>query len=190
MGVLTPNMYALTRIASSLGASCSGSSSAQLAFSGISVRCFAGFTAVNSKRAAAVTSKKKRGPSDEDDPRTRAILQQLLPGSPPDQAHQPAPPSSEEEQQRHAELRRLRIRESHALKHDLSVKLKLQREALRALPERLRKLAMEPDLTPFPLNRKYLYDTPPESYLDIPAKAGGGGSSSSGGGGGSGKGGR
>ncbi len=190
MGVLSPNMYALTRIASSLGASCSGSSMTQLAFSNISVRCFAGFTAVSSKRAASVTNKKKRGASDEDDPRTRAILQQLLPGTPPDQADQPAPPLSEEEQQRHAELRRLRIHERHALKQDLSIKLRLQREALRALPERLRKLAMEPDLSPFPLNRKYLYDTPPESYLDTPVKAGGGSGSSSGGGGGSGKGGR
>lgn len=56
--------------------------------------------------------------------------------------------------------------ERHAWIRDMSAKHRLQQAAIKALPERLRKLAVEPDLTPCPLNRNFLFHTPPEAYRD------------------------
>lgn len=47
---------------------------------------------------------------------------------------------------------------------DMKVKHALQMDALRALPAALRAKAQQPDLTPYPPNRKFLFDTPPTAY--------------------------
>jgi hypothetical protein len=59
-----------------------------------------------------------------------------------------------------------RTLERHAWIKDKSVKHKLQMAAIRALPERLRLLAVQPDYSPYPLNRHFLFHSPPESYRD------------------------
>ncbi|GIL72523.1 hypothetical protein Vretimale_4261 [Volvox reticuliferus] len=68
--------------------------------------------------------------------------------------------------------------EANAWSYDMGVKFYLQQAALKALPPRLRELAMQTDHSPFPMNRTCLFDNPPESYRDpvpgtnLAAKAG------------------
>ncbi|PNH01972.1 hypothetical protein TSOC_012092 [Tetrabaena socialis] len=113
--------------------------------------------------------KKKGDPRDgpkEDGPHLQPLVALL---SSPARTELPLSPG---EQARADAYRSQQTAEYHAWIKDMTIKHKLQRAALQALPERLRVLAAQPDHTPFPPNRKYYYDTPPESYRDVPAGAG------------------
>ena len=59
------------------------------------------------------------------------------------------------------EYSRLKMGEERAWQQAMSTKLRLKREALAALPERLRAAAEVPDLEPFPLTRAMWSETPP-----------------------------
>lgn len=74
-----------------------------------------------------------------------------------------------EEQQQEAVLAAKEYRRRHNQRHkawsaDMRVKLALKLAALNALPPDLRQAAREEDLTPFPLTRHFLYDSPPDAY--------------------------
>lgn len=80
----------------------------------------------------------------------------------------------EEERQREAALRAFKERvqlfeqrqagQVAAWEKDMRMKHQLQWAALRALPAELREKALQPDTTPFPLNREFLLQTPPKAY--------------------------
>jgi hypothetical protein len=97
---------------------------------------------------------------DEGNPRLKAVLDMLTPPEVKDM------PLTAEDKARLAEYHEQWVVEGHAWIKDMTVKHKLQQAALKALPEALRRKAMLPDLTPFPPNRAYLFDTPPASYRD------------------------
>ncbi|KAG2446171.1 hypothetical protein HXX76_000765 [Chlamydomonas incerta] len=106
----------------------------------------------------------KRRPTadlDEENPRVKTMVAMLQPPEPAE-----AKPLTPAEQAAVQLFQQQRVAEHHAWVKDMSTKHKLQQAALRALPERLRVLAMQPDHTPFPLNRKFLFDSPPASYRD------------------------
>lgn len=128
----------------------------------------AGFRAANKPKGgdsqqARAKGGKGGGPKDmeEGNPRLKAVLDML---TPPELKE--LPPPSKEDKAREAKYHRLRVSEGHAWNRDMAMKHRLQQAALRALPKHLREKAMQPDLTPFPPNRKYLFDTPPEAYRD------------------------
>ncbi|KXZ42164.1 hypothetical protein GPECTOR_192g310 [Gonium pectorale] len=100
------------------------------------------------------------GGADDDNPVLKPILPLL---AQPERKHAPVREGDLEVLEAH---RQARIAEHHAWVKDMTTKFKLQRAAMKALPERLRQLAMVPDHTPFPMDRKYLFDTPPEAYRD------------------------
>jgi hypothetical protein len=62
------------------------------------------------------------------------------------------------------ELKQSRIMEEW--KQEMLVKHSLQRAAIRALTPELRMKAEEPDVSAFPPNRQYYFQSPPESYRD------------------------
>ena len=123
-----------------------------------------GFKQDNKPKAAAqrIKTGKKGAPQsmDEGNPRLKAVLDMLTPPEVKDL------PVTAEDKIRLAEYHQQWVEEGHAWIKDMATKHKLQLAALKALPEPLRRKAMQPDLTPFPPNRKYLFDTPPESYRD------------------------
>lgn len=112
--------------------------------------------------AGRMKTGKKGAPQamDEGNPRLKAVLDMLTPPEVKDL------PLTAEDKARLAEYHQQWVAEGHAWIKDMAMKHKLQQAALKALPETLRRKAMQPDLTPFPPNRKYLFDTPPESYRD------------------------
>ncbi|EIE19310.1 hypothetical protein COCSUDRAFT_58603 [Coccomyxa subellipsoidea C-169] len=59
------------------------------------------------------------------------------------------------------EYNRLKMMQHRAWQTDLSVKLKLKKAALAALPEDLRELANRPETERVPLNRQMFTHTPP-----------------------------
>ncbi|GLC72435.1 hypothetical protein PLESTF_001247200 [Pleodorina starrii] len=124
------------------------------------VRGLAGFV----KPGGDAAIQKKSGPRDgtgEGNPRLQALVELL--SSP---TRKEAPPLSKKEQDALAAHQRLVAAEARAWAEDLEVKFHLQKAALKALPPKLRELAMQPDHTPFPMNRNCLFDTPPEAYRD------------------------
>mmetsp|Transcript_672 Transcript_672/g.1758 ORF Transcript_672/g.1758 Transcript_672/m.1758 type:complete len:124 (+) Transcript_672:29-400(+) len=64
-------------------------------------------------------------------------------------------------QARAKEFSRAKMRMHREVQKDLKVKRQLMLDALAAMPEDLRKLAMEPDYAPLPLNRWLPTDTAP-----------------------------
>jgi hypothetical protein len=100
-------------------------------------------------------------PFDEKDPLMQKLVAMLVP------AAEPVPRTHQ--QQRAAAAAAFQYRRQQNLRHmawsaDMRKKLALKAAALKALPPDLRAAAAEEDLTPFPLTRHFLYDTPPESY--------------------------
>lgn len=100
-------------------------------------------------------------PFDEKDPLMQKLIAMLVP------AAEQLPRTADV--QREAAARALEYRRQHNKQHkawsaDLRTKLALKTAALRALPPDLRAAALEEDLTPFPLTRHFLYDSPPDSY--------------------------
>ncbi|KAG2440511.1 hypothetical protein HYH02_010389 [Chlamydomonas schloesseri] len=126
----------------------------------------AGFEKATSTKGAAIKRKKgaASGGVDEENPRVKAMVAMLQPPE-----HAGAQPLTPAEQAAAQAFQQQRLAEHHAWMKDMSTKHKLQQAALRALPERLRVLALQPDHTPYPLNRKFLFDSPPASYRDTPA---------------------
>lgn len=132
------------------------------------------------KKAAPVKGKGQKGqqparkqkqrmdtkPFDDKDPLMQKVIAMLVPPA----AAQPPASRSEEQQQelvaRAKQYSRLKMQEHMQWQADLKMKLQLKKAALRALPPELREAAMQEDLTPFPLTRHFLYDTPPDTYRD------------------------
>lgn len=114
---------------------------------------------------AAPTSRKpstrggKRGET-EDSPRMQAVLAML---SKPDLKKFPL---SRKDRQREEEFSVNEHSRHMTWWNDMSVKFRLQKEALAALPSHLRAMAEQPDMSHPPPNRKVLLDTPPEVYRD------------------------
>ncbi|GIL43467.1 hypothetical protein Vafri_937 [Volvox africanus] len=111
----------------------------------------------------AAKQKKKSGPREgpvEGNPRLQAIVELL--SSPTRQQIS----LTKKEQDALAAHQQQVAAEASAWSYDMSVKFYLQQSALKALPPRLRELAMQADHSPFPMNRTCLFDTPPESYRD------------------------
>lgn len=78
----------------------------------------------------------------------------------------------EAEQEEHNRIGREYTRQSlirqNKMDHDLTNKIWLQQEAIRALPEHLREHAMKIDVTPPPADRPWPYfETPPIKGFDI-----------------------
>ena len=114
--------------------------------------------------SSAVTKKGKPEGADDGNPRLQQIVSMLT--APP-----PSSLSESEEEQQASALRiraynERKVKGYSATLHDLHVKYHLQHAALHALPPALRKMAELPDFSPFPMNRKFLFDTPPASYKD------------------------
>ncbi|PNW77242.1 hypothetical protein CHLRE_10g428350v5 [Chlamydomonas reinhardtii] len=126
----------------------------------------AGFTKATSTKGAAMKRNKgaASGGVDEENARVKAMVAMLQPPAPAE-----ATPLTPAEQAAAQQLQQQRVAEHQAWVKDMTTKFKLQQAALRALPERLRVLAMQPDHTPYPLNRKFLFDSPPAAYRDTPA---------------------
>ncbi|KAG2499122.1 hypothetical protein HYH03_002705 [Edaphochlamys debaryana] len=156
----------LARLCSNASAGCSSASAlAPAACAALQARGLAGFTKANIK--GAVTTNKKGGARDgpdESNPRLSPVVTLLSP--PPRQAV----PLTPEQQAAVAEHEATTFAEHQAWVRDMAVKFQLQKAALHALPEPLRQMATQPDTSPLPLNRKYLFDTPPEAYRDVAAK--------------------
>eukprot|EP00798_Chlamydomonas_sp_ICE-L_P013969 gene13969-19911_t len=57
-----------------------------------------------------------------------------------------------------------KIKEEDEWKQDIGTKFELQKAALAALPKALKEKAMMPDLTPYPPNRKIMFDSAPAAY--------------------------
>lgn len=120
------------------------------------------------KAAPSSGDRKKKGgvkDADSDNPRLRRIIALLQP--------EPSPnPSALTPEQRaafaaqHKAYKDRKTLEMYAWRKDIAIKHKLQLAAIKALPERLRRLAQQPDHAPFPLNRQFLLETPPEAYRD------------------------
>eukprot|EP00882_Tetradesmus_deserticola_P013001 GHRQ01013785.1.p1 GENE.GHRQ01013785.1~~GHRQ01013785.1.p1 ORF type:complete len:174 (+),score=62.29 GHRQ01013785.1:78-599(+) len=139
-----------------------------------------GAKAAAKKKAAPVKGKNQKGkpvvkkqkqrmeskPFDEKSPLMQKVIAMLVPPS----AAQQAAPRSEEQQlelvARAKQYSRQKMQEHAQWQADLGMKLKLKKAALQALPPELRAAALQEDLTPFPLTRHFLYDTPPDSYRD------------------------
>jgi hypothetical protein len=122
------------------------------------------------KGKAAAPSKKGKArldstPMDEKDPVLQRVISLLAP-----QPRAPLEPMSPEAaaaaRARAKDYSRRRMEEHIAWRRDLVEKLRLKQAALAALPRDLRAAADVEDLTPFPLTRHFLYDTPPEAYRD------------------------
>jgi hypothetical protein len=139
-----------------------------------------GAKAAAKKKAAPAKGKDKKGkqpvkkqkqrmeskPFDAKDPLMQKVIAMLLP---PAAAQQPAPRTEEQQQElveRAKQYSRQKMQEHAEWQADLGMKLKLKKAALQALPPGLRAAALQEDLTPFPLTRHFLYDTPPDSYRD------------------------
>jgi hypothetical protein len=123
--------------------------------------------ASSSKQAVqpgGAAKKGKRGQDAGATPRQAAVLQML---TRPEVERQLGDGSQAESK---AEAYRAACQEQRAAwRAEMELKMKLQRDALRALPAALRMKAAQPDLTPFPPNRRFLYDTPPADYLSTSA---------------------
>ncbi|KAF5837416.1 hypothetical protein DUNSADRAFT_4396 [Dunaliella salina] len=117
--------------------------------------CFRGM-AVSSRNS---TRGGKRGETD-DSPRMQAVLAML---SKPDLKKAP---QSLKDRQREEDFIVNEHSRHMAWRKDMSVKFRLQKEALAALPRHLRAMAEQPDMSHPPPNRKVLLDTPPEVYRD------------------------
>ncbi|WIA32126.1 hypothetical protein OEZ86_002976 [Tetradesmus obliquus] len=139
-----------------------------------------GAKAAAKKKAAPAKGKNQKGPQaakkqkqrmdskpfDEKDPLNQKVISMLVP---PAAAQPPAPRSAEQQQEmvaRAKQYSRQKMQEHAQWQEDLCMKLKLKKAALQALPPELRAAALQEDLTPFPLTRHFLYDTPPDSYRD------------------------
>ncbi|KAF6254696.1 hypothetical protein COO60DRAFT_1539281 [Scenedesmus sp. NREL 46B-D3] len=139
-----------------------------------------GAKAAAKKKAASAKGKGQKGkqlvkkqkqrmeskPFDDKDPLMQKVIAMLVP---PAAAQQPAPRSDEQQQElvaRAKQYSRQKMQEHALWQADLGMKLKLKKSALQALPPELRAAALQEDLTPFPLTRHFLYDTPPDSYRD------------------------
>jgi hypothetical protein len=135
------------------------------------VKAYATASSSSSKQAVQPGAKKgKRGQDAGATPRQAAVIQMLLRPEVEKLLGDSKQASSK------AEAYNVACQERHAAwKADATLKLKLQRDALRALPAALRAKAAQPDLTPFPPNRRFLYDTPPADYLTPPATGSAGG---------------
>jgi hypothetical protein len=99
-------------------------------------------------------------PFDEKDPLMQKLIAMLVPAEQPQDLPR---------QQRAAAAAANAIRLHHNKRHqvwaaDMRVKLGLKTAALSALPPDLRAAAEQEDLTPFPLTRHFLYDSPPDAY--------------------------
>jgi hypothetical protein len=100
-------------------------------------------------------------PFDEKDPLMQKLIAMLV-------------PAQEQQQYTSEQIEVLKAagkaaRQEHNRQHqawsaDMHVKLRLKLAALKALPPHLRAAAEEEDLTPFPLTRHFLYDSPPDAY--------------------------
>lgn len=140
-------------------------------------------TAVQAYATAASSSQKfvqpasgaKKGKRAQDaggTPRQAAVIQMLT--RPEAEKHLVDHKQAESK----SEAYRAACEERHAAwQADAELKLKLQRDALKALPAALRAKAGQPDLNPFPPNRRFLYDTPPSDYLASNSAVGSAGSS-------------
>ncbi len=109
-------------------------------------------------------------PFNDKDPLMQKVLALLAPPNSfvdaAEVAARRSPEEAAEVMARQKEYSRRKMAEHRAWLADMSTKLKLKRAALSALPPSLRAAAAAEDLTPFPLTRHFLYDTPPESYRD------------------------
>eukprot|EP00898_Chlorokybus_atmophyticus_P000795 jgi/Chlat1/1716/Chrsp127S01939 len=100
---------------------------------------------------------KGKGRSPED-----AALALLLKALTPAPKYTPAQPHREEDARKAKEYSRLKMAEQRSRNRDESVKLRLKREALAALPtDSLRMAALSLDVSPFPLRRHPATWTPP-----------------------------
>jgi hypothetical protein len=139
-----------------------------------------GAKAAAKKKTAQTKGKDKKGkqpvkkqkqrmesnPFDEKDPLMQKVIGMLVP---PTAAQPPAPRTEEQQQElvaRAKQYSRQKMQEHAQWQADLGMKLKLKKAALQVLPPELRAAALQEDLTPFPLTRHFLYDTPPDSYRD------------------------
>lgn len=119
------------------------------------------------KKGQQATSSKKQKqkmdskPFDDKDPLMQKLVAMLVPAQEP-QRYTP-------EQREAATAAVKAFRQEHNRQHqawsaDMRTKLRLKLAALKALPPQLRAAAQEEDLTPFPLTRHFLYDSPPDAY--------------------------
>jgi hypothetical protein len=99
-------------------------------------------------------------PFNDKDPLVQKLIAMLVPAEQPQEMPR---------QQRAAAAAANALRLHHNKRHqgwaaDLRVKLGLKKAALSALPPDLRAAAAQEDVTPFPLTRHFLYDSPPDAY--------------------------
>jgi hypothetical protein len=128
------------------------------------------------KTTAAAKGKGKKGPVkatkqrmeskpfNDKDPLMQKVVAMLVP--PVQHPQQPSRRQQAELEARSKEYSRLKMHEHRAWQHDLTVKLRLKKAAIQALPPALRAAALQEDLTPFPLTRHFLYDQPPDGYKE------------------------
>lgn len=126
------------------------------------------FKAENVKKAGAggdAGAKKKKGglnEADEKNPRLQQIIAMLTPPAERDLGE--SPEEEAEARRRREEYEYHRRGAHHAWVKDMTTKFKLQKAAFAALPKELQNRALAPDYTPFPPNRAFYFDTPPEAY--------------------------
>lgn len=133
------------------------------------------------------TNKTTAGKGSEEgkvNPKMQQIIDMLLAGA--SESEQRLSDSALAGMDREAEGRmrsylQLKVKEEEAWRKDMRTKFMLQRAAMWALPVALREKAAIPDMSPFPPNRKFMFDSPPREYAEAdlsssgePAQAAGG----------------
>ncbi|KAK3275881.1 hypothetical protein CYMTET_16010 [Cymbomonas tetramitiformis] len=72
------------------------------------------------------------------------------------------PDTAAQDKARAREYNKMKMAEHRAWQRDINTLIKLQKDAISALPPELQAAAMVPDMNPFPSRRHIFYETPPK----------------------------